>query len=71
MSRTRPKARQDFFAKIYPDHPYGRIFPTEEMLGGYTLDQLKAFYENNYGAQRTTVYIPGKFDQRSGKKINC
>lgn len=65
MSRPQPKARQDFFAKIYPDHPYGRIYPTEEMLGSYTLDQLKTFYGNNYGAQRTTVYVAGKFDQKA------
>lgn len=65
MSRPQPKARQDFFAKLYPDHPYGRIYPTEEMLGSYTLEGLKSFYKNNYGAQRTTVYVAGKFNQKA------
>jgi len=68
LSRPQPKAQQEFMATLYPDHPYGRLFPTEEMLGGYTLEQLKAFYNDNYGAKRTTVYVAGKFDADAVKK---
>jgi zinc protease len=48
---------------LYPDHPYGRFFPTEAMLKGYTLDQIKGFYDKNFGAGRTHIYVAGKFDQ--------
>ena len=50
---------------LYPDHPYGRFFPTEPMLKGYTLDQIKGFYGQNFGAGRTHVYVAGKFDQEA------
>jgi zinc protease len=52
------------FAKaLYPDHPYGRIFPTENMLRGYTINQVKTFYNGNFGALRTHIYVVGKFDE--------
>lgn len=48
---------------LYPAHPYGRFFPTEPMLKGYTLDQIKGFYDKNFGAGRMRIYVAGKFDQ--------
>ena len=51
-----------FLSVIYPDHPYGRVFPTQAQLAGYTLDQVKAFHEANFGAARTHVYVVGRFD---------
>jgi zinc protease len=48
---------------LYPNHPYGRFFPTEAMLKGYTLDQIKGFFDKNFGAGRTHIYVAGKFDQ--------
>ncbi len=62
MQRAQTQARRDFMSALYPDHPYGRMFPTEEMIDGYTVDQVKSFYNNNMGAQRTTIYVAGKFD---------
>ncbi len=48
---------------LYPNHPYGRFFPTEAMLKGYTLDQIKGFYDQHFGAGRTHIYVAGKFNQ--------
>ena len=48
---------------LYPNHPYGRFFPTEAMLKGYALNQIKAFYDQHFGAGRTHIYVAGKFDQ--------
>ena len=48
---------------LYPNHPYGRFFPTEAMLKSYSLEQIKAFYDKNFGAGRTHIYVAGKFDQ--------
>lgn len=55
-------ATEAFQAAAYPGHPYGRTFPTQEQLSGYTLDQVRGFYDANYGAKRTHIYIIGKFD---------
>ena len=58
-------AQEQFFEAIYKDHPYGRIFPTEEMLNGYTLQMVKDFYNQNFGAKRSVIYVVGKFDEKA------
>ncbi len=45
-------AQESFHQVIYGDHPYGRLFPTEAMLDGYTLEQVRAFHQARYGAGR-------------------
>ncbi len=55
-------ANEAFRAAIYPGHPYGRIFPKVEDLQAFTLDDAKAFYAANYGADRATLYVVGVFD---------
>lgn len=59
------QALEKFRSIIYTDHPYGRVFPTAEMIDSYTLDKVKEFYENNFGARRTVVYAAGKFDEQA------
>lgn len=44
------------------DHPYGRVFASEEKLAAYTIEDLRRFYDANFGAQRTRVYVAGRFD---------
>lgn len=67
VSLTSPQAqaRRDFYAHMYPDHSYGRIFPTQEQIDSYTIQDIRNFYEENFGAQRTTVYVAGTFDRDS------
>ncbi|MBF7012655.1 pitrilysin family protein [Novosphingobium resinovorum] len=55
-------ASEAFSAALYPEHPYGRTFPTPQQLSGYTLEQIKAFHSANFGAARTHLYIVGRFD---------
>lgn len=64
VQKSVPQAQavESFMSVIYKDHAYGRIFPTAEMLDSYTIDMVKAFYENNFGARRTVVYAVGKFN---------
>jgi predicted Zn-dependent peptidase len=64
ISRQQAEAQtvERFRAVMYPDHPYGRLYPTEEALQGYTLDQIRAFYEANFGAARSHLYVMGVFD---------
>jgi zinc protease len=62
LSQPQQIAVQKFRAVMYSDHPYGRVFPTEEMVKGYTLDQIRQFYQNTYGAGRSRLYVVGRFD---------
>lgn len=62
------QAQEKFRGAIYGDHPYGRIFPTEAMIDSYTIDKIRSFYENNYGAKRTVVYAAGKFETNDIQK---
>ncbi|HZU26139.1 MAG TPA: pitrilysin family protein [Bryobacteraceae bacterium] len=55
-------ARERFLETVFPDHPYGRVFPSDAALAGYTIDQVKAFYNANYAAARTHLYVAGRLD---------
>ncbi len=63
LSRPGAQASKAFFAEIYPDHPYGRVYPSTEQVDSYTLNDIRSFYDKNFGAQRTTVYVVGQFDK--------
>jgi zinc protease len=64
IARTRPQqiARERFAAQIYPNHPYGRLLPTDDALKGYTAAQVRDFYAHNVGAARSHLYVVGQFD---------
>lgn len=67
-SQQQPLAREQFMKALYPNHPYGRLFPTEAMIQGYTIDDVQKFYKSNFGAARTHVYVSGKFDSAAVRK---
>ena len=69
LSRPGSQARKEFFAELYPDHPYGRLYPTTELVDSYSLNDVKAFYEENFGAKRTTVYVVGTFDAKKVQEM--
>ena len=47
----------------YGDHPYGRLFPTEAMLAGYTLDEVRRVPQGLTSApRRARLYVAGVFD---------
>ncbi|UYZ62454.1 M16 family metallopeptidase [Hymenobacter weizhouensis] len=56
------QARMKFQQAIYGNHPYGRPLPTDAQIDALTLEQAKAFYDKEYGAQRTAVFAAGRFD---------
>jgi len=58
-------------AVMFGDHPYGRVFPTEEMLNAYEIEAVRSFYEANFGARRTHVYVVGRFDEKRMKAAIC
>jgi len=57
-------AQEAFMRALYPDHPYGRVFPKQADLEQFTIDDVKGFYEKNFGAQRTAVFVAGVFDAK-------
>jgi predicted Zn-dependent peptidase len=57
------QAQEQFFAAVYKNTPYEKIFPTEEMINSYTIQMVKDFYEQNFGAKRSVLYVVGKFDE--------
>jgi zinc protease len=61
---SQPQAIADaaFSALIYPDHPYGEVFPTAEQLASYTIEDVRSFYASNFGARRTHIFVAGQFD---------
>ena len=64
IQKSTPQAvAQERFAELlYGDHPYGRLFPEEATLKGYTIDQVRAFHRTQYGAGRARIYVAGVFD---------
>ena len=64
IAKSQPQqiALEKFRATLYPGHPYGRVFPTAEALQGYDLAKVRAFYDTNFGALRSHLYIVGRFD---------
>ncbi len=54
--------RGAFHAGALPGHAYGRVYPSEAALAGYTIDQVNGFYQANFSAARTHLYIAGKLD---------
>jgi len=66
-SQPQPLAREHFLKALYPNHPYGRLFPTESMVSAYTVEEVRKFYQQNFGAGRTHIYVAGKFDAKAVK----
>lgn len=64
IGRSSPQqiALEKFRATMYVDHPYGRVFPTAEMIQGYTLKQAQDYYGRTFGPKRARLYIAGRFD---------
>jgi predicted Zn-dependent peptidase len=67
LARSQPRAlaQEKFLAALYPNHPYGRLFPTPEMLQGYTLERLRGFHAAKFAAARSRVYVVGRFDEKA------
>ena len=64
IAKTQPQtmAIAAFRKALYGDHPYGRLLPDEAQLAAYSIDDARNFYNNNFGARRTQVYVAGVFD---------
>jgi len=60
--------QEKFFEAMYGDQRYGKTFPTEQMINSYTAETVKEFYNQNFGAKRSVLYVVGNFDEAAVKK---
>lgn len=70
ISKSLPQsmALERFRKILYGDHPYGTVFPTQESINKTTVADIKKFYEANFGAARSHLYVAGRFDSAEMKK---
>ena len=70
VQKSQPQVlAQARFAEItYPNHAYGRFFPTAETIDGFTADAARKFYDEQFGAARTHLYVVGQFEEAAMKK---
>jgi zinc protease len=64
LARAQPgtQAETRFRMALYKGHPYGYDLPTDAQIDQYTVEQVRDFYQRQFGAQRTRVYAAGKFE---------
>jgi zinc protease len=68
LSQPQTIAEIRFRKLIYGDHPYGTVLPTEDDVKKLALKDVKDYYSSNFGAQRSHLYVAGKFDKAAVKK---
>ena len=71
ISETRPRsvAGRAFAGLIYGEHPYNGAFPSSEQLSAYTIEDVERFYDGNFGAARTKIYVVGQFDEAAMERV--
>lgn len=63
-SQPGPVATEAYVGLLYgTGHPYGQGIPDEGQLDGLTMNQVRAFYTEKFGATRTRIYVAGRFDE--------
>lgn len=69
VSKTQAQnvAWEKFRQIVYANHPYADAFASEEIVKNYKLEDVKAFYNENYGAARAHLYVVGQFDEKAVK----
>ena len=70
VAKSQPGTAADVaLARTYygTDHPYGQPIPTDAQLASYTIDDVRRFYADNFGARRAHLYVAGNFDTAAVK----
>jgi zinc protease len=68
LSQPQTIADIRFRKLLYGEHPYGTVLPTEDDVKKLTLQDVKEYYSSNFGAQRSHLYVAGRFDKAAVKK---
>jgi zinc protease len=61
-------AEERFRKILYPNHPYGIVFPTPEGIERTSVPAIQKYYGDNFGAARAHLYVAGRFDSEEVKK---
>ena len=56
------QAWEKFREIAYSGHPYASVMASESVVQTYKLDDVRSYYNDQYGAARTHLYIVGQFD---------
>ncbi len=51
-----------FNKQMYGDHPFSVVFPTDEQLQAYSVEDVRRYYDENFGARRSHLFVSGQFD---------
>ena len=70
IARTIPQqiAQERFRKLLYPDHAYGRVFPSPEVAQKLTIQDARKYYQGNFVAARAHLYLAGRVDTAAVKK---
>ena len=61
------QAWEKFREITFSGHPYASVMASESVVQGYKLDDVRAYYNDQYGAARTHLYVVGQFDSAKVK----
>jgi len=67
-SRPQTIAQIHFNKIVFGNHPFSIVLPTEDQVKKITHDDVKSFYAANFNAQRSHIYVAGRFDSAAVKK---
>ena len=64
LARSQPgtQAQTKFRMALYKGHPLGRDLPTDAQIDAFNVEQVRDFYQKQFGAQRAAIYAAGKFE---------
>ncbi len=65
VAKSRPStiATEAFYHKIYGNHPYGQLYPTQETLASVTAAETADFIDTNLVPNRSHLYVSGVFNE--------
>lgn len=61
-SRAQGQALEAFYSHMYPDHPYGIVYPEESSLRDIQRQDILAFAATHLVASNAHLYVAGRFD---------
>jgi zinc protease len=67
VQKTVPQTQADekFNKIIFGNHPYGRGLPTDGQVNAYSAAEARKFYDANFGARRSIIYVVGQYDEKA------
>jgi zinc protease len=68
ISKPETLAQEKFRKVLYGNHPYGRILSTPDIIKSFTVEKARNFFDANFGAARSQIYVVGRFNRDAVKK---